>query len=153
MSDYDDLLRKAYEGEVFGAAFFAALADGPHGTDHETELLALRDVEAQTAGRLQPLVDRAGITVEGDPVEQGAQLAAGLERESWENFLTGLRGALPQFLDGFLRLRELAPDDPVLADLVAHEQAIDRFAELELDGRTDEALAVLRAHLTTPSPA
>jgi len=39
------------------------------------------------------------------------------------------------------------PTDPVLADLVAHEQAIDRFAELELEGHTEDALAVLHGHL------
>jgi len=35
----------------------------------------------------------------------------------------------------------------VLSDLVAHERAIDRFAELELQGRGAEALAVLDDHL------
>jgi hypothetical protein len=52
------------------------------------------------------------------------------------------------FLAKFERLRAIGvPDDPVLADLVAHERAVDRFAELELEGRHIEALDVLEAHL------
>ncbi len=58
------------------------------------------------------------------------------------------REALPPFLASFERLQAIgAPDDPVLTDLVAHERAIDRFAELTLEGQGNEALAVLDAHL------
>ena len=66
----------------------------------------------------------------------------------WATFLTTLRSALPPFLANFERLREIGvPDDPVLEDLVAHERAIDRFADLELQGRHVDALAALDAHL------
>jgi len=41
-------------------------------------------------------------------------------------------------LEQFERLHSLAPDDPVLADLSRTEQAIDRFAALELEGHFDE---------------
>ena len=54
----------------------------------------------------------------------------------------------PAYLEKFERLQTIgAPDDPILAELVAHERAIDRFAELEREGRSADALAVLRAHL------
>ena len=149
MSEYVDLLRDAYRGEVFGQSFFGAMADSPHHEAYRPQLRALQEVEAQTAARLRPLVELAG----GDrgahaaAIAEGVELAGGLAATPWPEFLRGLRDSLPAFLERFERLQLLAPEDPVLADLVAHEQAIDRFAALELDGHADDAIAVLRGHL------
>jgi hypothetical protein len=156
MTEYQDLLLEAYRGEAFGATFFTAMADGPHGTDHDVALRALARVEAQTAGRLRPLVIDAELDGATDESEsQGVELAGAVAAQPWTAFLESLRGALPSFLDKFLRLEDV--DDghhaAVLADLVAHERAVDRFAELELAGDPDAALAVLEAHLATPTPA
>lgn len=156
MTEYDDLLLEAYRGEAFGATFFGAMADGPHGAEHQVALRALARVEAQTAGRLRPLVIDAELDGATDEAEQqGVELAGAVAGQTWSAFLETLRGALPSFLGKFLRLQTV--DDgrhaAVLADLVAHEQAVDRFAELELAGDPDAALAVLEAHLATPQPA
>ena len=156
MSEYHDLLREAYKGEVFGESFFTALGDGPHGVDHGDALRALAAIEAQTARRLQPLVDAAELDVDADTAARdGVVLAARVADQSWDGLVASLRGALPTFLAGFERLRAIAshPSNPVLIDLVAHEHAIDRFAALELDGQSLEALAVLEAHLATSASA
>jgi hypothetical protein len=67
----------------------------------------------------------------------------------WDDFVKGLHDALPSFLAGFVRLRTLAddPGDPALVALVAHEQAINAFAELERAGHPDRSRAVLDWYL------
>ena len=80
----------------------------------------------------------------------GRALMARAREQDWSEFLSGLRDALPPFLVKFERLRAIgAPGDAILADLVAHERAIDRFARLELEGRHAEALEVLDSNLAT----
>lgn len=155
MSEYDDLLIEAYRGEVFGNAFFGALADAQPDDAQREKLRALQQVEAQTASCLRPLVDEAGIDA-GDSASEaeGVEMAGGVGELAWTVLLEGLRGALPAFLTKFERLQAIGGHEEVLADLVAHEQAIDRFAALELDGRGAEALDVLRRHLDpSGSPA
>jgi hypothetical protein len=149
MSEYDDLLLDAYRGEVLGAALFGAMADAANEDRRREQLRALQRVEARTAARLRELVDAAGLEPGDDAAAaDGVRMAGGTGGQEWTAFLAGLRDALPPFLASFERLRDIgAPADPVLADLVAHERAIDRFAELEIEGRHADALDVLEAHL------
>jgi len=151
MGEYDDLLVEAYRGELLGEAFFAGLAEHCDDASRRDKLLVLARVESHTASQLRPLVDAAGIDVgdPGVPARDGRELASASAAQAWPVLLEGLRSALPAFLDKFLRLQAIArdPKDRVLADLVAHEQAIDRFAAEELDGHGDRSLAVLHAHL------
>jgi hypothetical protein len=149
MSEYDELLLDAYRGEVLGSALFGAMADAAADDQQREQLRALQRVEARTAARLRDLVDAAGLDAGSDgPTTDGLRMAEGTRDADWSAFLTALRSALPPFLADFERLRAIGvSDDPVLADLVAHERAIDRFAELELEGRHADALDVLEAHL------
>ena len=150
MGEYDDLLIDAYRGEVLGAALFGAMADTDADHGRREQLAALRDVEAQTAGRLHTLAETSGIDAgsEDMPRADGVRLAESARDQPWHDFLRGLRSALPSYLENFERLQTIgAPGDPILVELVAHERAIDRFAELEGEGRSAEALAVLRGHL------
>ena len=151
MSEYDQLLVDAYRGEVLGAALFSAMAAERNDRERE-QLLALARVESRTAERLRTLIDAAGIDAgdDGTAVDGAVEMASATRDQDWSAFLSTLRDALPPFLANFERLQALGtPDDAVLADLVAHERAIDRFAGLEIEGRSDEALAVLDAHLAT----
>jgi hypothetical protein len=151
MNEYDELLVDAYRGELLGAALFGALAAARTG-DERDQLLALERVESRTAKRLQTLIDAAGIDAgdEQTAIDTGLQLAEATREQDWSAFLTSLRDALPPYLANFERLQALgATDDRVLADLVAHERAVDRFAELALQGRERDALAVLEGHLAT----
>jgi hypothetical protein len=151
MSEYDDLLLDAYRGEVLGSALFGAMAEAAPDNERRVQLRALQRVEERTAARLRELVDAAGLDADTDgATADGLRMAEGSPDQDWPAFLAALRGALPPFLASFERLREIgARDDPVLEDLVAHERAIDRFAELELEGRHADALDVLEAHLAT----
>ena len=149
MSEYEELLLEAYRGELLGKALFGAMADTETDDTQREKVRALEQVEARTAARLRTLVEASGI----DDDEQGSQadgvqLAEAVRSQPWLTFLRDLRRALPAYLANFERLQSIGvPDDPILAELVAHERAIDRFAELEEDGRSADALAVLHAHL------
>lgn len=150
MSEYADLLLDAYRGELLGEALFGAMADTEGDDAQREKLRALEAVEARTASRLAVLIETSRIDAgdEQAPRADGLRLAEGMGDQPWLPFLESLRSALPAYLANFERLRSIgAPDDPILAELVAHEQAVDRFAELEGEGRSAEALAVLSAHL------
>jgi hypothetical protein len=151
MSEYDDLLLDAYRGEVLGAALFGAMAEAATDDREREQLRALQQVEARTANRLRDLVEAAGLDAGTDgPTTDALRMADAMGGGDWSAFLTTLRAALPPFLANFERLREIGGgDEPVLDDLVAHERAIDRFAELELEGRHADALDVLEAHLAS----
>jgi hypothetical protein len=156
LSEYEDLLVEAYRGECLGAALFGAMADVESHADRRTRLRALAQVEAQTAARLRALVESSAVAGCDDHAAgaDGVRMAEGLRAQPWLTFLGDLRLALPQFLEKFERLAAIGePGDPILADLVAHERAIDTFAALEGEGRSADALAVLRAHLDAPEPA
>ena len=156
MSEYDDLLLEAYHGELLGDALFGAMADAEADDAQREKLRALQQVEARTASRLRVLLEKAGIDVgdEQAPRADGVRMAEGVGDQPWLAFLESLRSALPSYLANFERLQSIGErDDPILVELVAHERAIDRFAELDGDGRSAEALAVLGAHLDASHPA
>jgi hypothetical protein len=154
-NEYDTLLLDAYRGEVFGAALFAAMADAQPDEDRREKLKTLETVEARTATSLRRLLANRALHA-GDPKvqqDQARELAAKLEPENWHEFLQSLKDALPEFLAKFERTREIAPNpsDPALTALVNHEQAIERFAELELAGDGKGALRTLEDHLRNPA--
>ena len=150
--EYRALLLDAYKGEILGEALFGAFAARESG-DRAVKLRVLERIEGTTASQLRPLVDAAEIDVADDEATaraQGREIAEGMDIE-WDVFVTGLHDALPSYLANFVRLRTMAVDanDPALVALVAHEQAINAFAELELAGKADCSLAVLQWHLET----
>jgi hypothetical protein len=147
----DGLLREAYKGEVFGDAFFGALAAHYDG-ERARKLRSLQAIEARTAMCLQPLLDEAGIDVDdaASARRNGTDIGQKLGND-WDGFVRGLHDALPGFLAQFVRLRELAPDPhhPSLRALVAHELTINAFTELELAGHDDLSGALLQRYLET----
>jgi hypothetical protein len=155
MSEYQDLLLAAYEGEVFGEAFFATMAGAESDPDRKAKLLVLQEIEGRTARTLEPFARESGVPI-GDSAESrrtGEELGAGAAAAGWDAFAKGLNDALPDFLASFVRCRELAPDPmhPALATLVAHEQAIATFASLECAGRSDISLSPLQWYLQSAS--
>jgi hypothetical protein len=151
MSTYDELLLEAYRGELFGNAIFGEMAGRGEWSEHRESLQLLATIEARTAAVLRPLVDAAGIDAGDDdePRRQGRELGA--VGGTWDGFLQALSDGLVPFLANFVRLREVAADprEPAIAALVAHEQAISAFAQLELAGHHDVSTAVLTRYLET----
>jgi hypothetical protein len=151
MSDYNELLREAYRGELLGREVFAAMATRPEFSEHVAKIRTMSEIEARTAQTLRPLVDAAGIDRSDDKSAEALGRELGEAGGDWNGFLHALHDALPKFLADFVRLRELAddPHDPALHALVEHEQTINAFTELELAGCTDISHAVLTRYLET----
>jgi hypothetical protein len=151
MTEYQELLLAAFEGERFGEAFFATMAEGETDEDRLAKLRTLEEIEAHTAAVLEPLVKQAGLPIGdgADSVRAGHELGAASAAGGWDTFTKGLNDALPDFLASFVRCRELAPDpqDPALVALIAHEQAISTFAQLECTGRGHLSHAPLQWYL------
>jgi hypothetical protein len=151
MSDYEELLLEAYKGELFGNAIFGEMAKRDEWLEHRATLEALATIEQRTADMLRPLVDASGADIgdEEQPRREGRELGA--IGGSWEGFVKALFDALPPFLANFVRLREVAadPHDPALTALVAHEQTISAFAQLELGGHSDISSLLLTRYLET----
>jgi hypothetical protein len=151
--EYRTLLADAYRGELLGEALFGAYAAREAEPVRAEKLRVLERIEATTARQLRPLVDAAGIEVDGaaDDNARAGGRAMGAGDLGWDDFVKGLHDALPAFLANFVRLRTLAADtgDPALVALVAHEQAINAFAELELAGHADRSRSVLDWYLET----
>jgi hypothetical protein len=151
ITEHDRLFGDAYRGEVFGEAFFGALAAREADSSRAEKLRALERIEARTAATLREHASAGGLDV-GDDEEsrrQGRELAAAAADGGWDTFVRGLHDSLPSFLANFVQLRELAPSPhaPALDELVLHEQVINAFAELELAGRDDLSAAVLHRYL------
>ena len=148
---YVSLLREAYKGELLGEALFATMAARDDLREHAASLSVLCAIEAPTARTLQPLVEEAGITIDDADETRRLGRDLGAVDGSWDDLVKALHDALPSFLADFARLRELAPDphDPALAALIAHEQTISAFAQLELAGHTDVSHALLTRYLET----
>src|SRR5882724_5320689 len=150
MTDYNQLLLDAYSGELFGNAIFGEMAGRDEWCEHRATLETLAAIEQRTADTLRPLVDAAGIDVDEEkPRREGRELGA--ISSGWDDFVKALFEALPPFLANFVRLRELAadPHDPAFAALVAHEQTIGAFAQLELAGHRDISATLLTRYLET----
>jgi hypothetical protein len=150
-TEHDRLLRDAFRGEVFGEAFFGAMAERETDPARCEKLRTLERIEGRTAAIMRQHADAIGLEIDGedDSRRQGRDLAAGAAEGGWDALIRGLHDSLPSFLANFVQLRELAPGPhaPALDELVLHEQAINAFAELELVGRDDLSGAVLRRHL------
>jgi hypothetical protein len=153
LTEYQTLLADAYRGELFGESLFGAFAARETDPERVAKLRALERIEATTARQLRALAEGAGIEVDGpdDDAARSTGHAMGAGDLGWDDFVRGLHDALPAFLANFVRLRTLAaePGDPALVALVAHEQAINAFAELELAGHPDRSRSVLDWYLET----
>jgi hypothetical protein len=152
-TEYQDLLLDAYRGELFGEAYFKALADAETDEGKREKLRALEELELRTGDMLRKAVAAEGLDDSDHPEsrEVGAQIGRANIGMPWDEWAQGLAAVLPDFLAKFRRCREVSPDpaDEVMVMLVAHEEAIAEFARLELAGEGDKSLEVIQNHLAS----
>ena len=137
----------AYEGEIAGEITSATLIQ--HLAVDATQIVKLdllRRLEARVAAALAPIVVRLGAApADLDGIARRARARA-LAVENWDALITHFGTQLDHHVQRFETLRDAARpgDEAALLLLVAHEQALVRFGELEAIDDGPGALACLR---------
>jgi hypothetical protein len=148
-------VKAAYEGELYGEAWFGAMAREASAPDRQRKLATMARLEAQTAMRMLPLVQRLGITGidEAAQREKGIRLAQQHVGQSWPAFIAWFIDEIGRFVTRYDELaRNSAPEDAaILAGLARHERALLEFARLEAQGKPDRSLEPVLALLDTRS--
>jgi hypothetical protein len=153
---YPDLVRSAYEGEVFGEAFLRKLLDEGAHPSHRPALERLHRLEMQTRDRLRPLALRLCPHLEeADAAAAGESFAREAAAMSWSRFLQVTEEFATGALPDFEHMRGLGDteDDDVLEEARSHEEALLLFARLELAGDPATARAALDDHFARSLPS
>ncbi|WP_284162625.1 hypothetical protein [Frigidibacter sp. SD6-1] len=152
--DYAASLKVAFEEEIGGETFFAAMAEVFAGAFDgvPSEALALMArMEAETIRLLEPVVDRAGIAVTDRNVLRAEGRAEGFERAAagWPEIVRSMDEDYGAYVEEFEWAFGQAPleDRARLQFLVDHEVAIVGFARAWRAGDPD-CLAPLHRYLT-----
>lgn len=135
----DELLKKSWEGEVGGEAFFGALRDVLPG--ERTAWDALTRLEATTRRLIEPRARGHGIEIDEETsARAGASFAeAATTAEARVSLLHATVGVANEFLGIYRELGGLLePDEVWLSDeLVAHELALQHCINALLSGDED----------------
>lgn len=147
---YRELVRWAYLGEEFGAAFLADLIAADAHPDHRPDLLSLYQLEESTRRRLAGHLDLA--TVDTHRIRQRSaayDFAQTIVGESWAGFMHETTRIAREALPQFEQLLALAPSEATVDMQVVfdHEHTLLAFAEHQLSGRGDGG--ILASHLHT----
>jgi hypothetical protein len=148
---YTARIKAAYEGEIYGEAWFAAMASAATTPDKQRKLAAMAQLERQTRMRMAPLLARLGIT----GIDEEAQRAKGIRLArkhadmSWPAFVAWFIEEIARFVELYDEMeRESAQEDAaILTALARHERALLEFARLEADGLTDRSIEPVLALL------
>ncbi|HLN17168.1 MAG TPA: hypothetical protein VK277_10520 [Acidimicrobiales bacterium] len=152
------LWTEAYQGEVLGEAFFAALAEREEDAERRQQLEVLCCMERATKELAEPVLERRGI----DRGDTAATLAAvpamveGVGPMAWEDFLGSFQPVISQFLAKYRELEAQASDEEerqVASAYVAHELALEAFIRRALDEQGGDPLEPVLAlpHVAPPA--
>ncbi|MDE0371060.1 MAG: hypothetical protein OXI73_00730 [Rhodospirillales bacterium] len=143
---YRDGIRQAWQGEVWGKAFFERLAAATDDAGQQVKWQVLAELEDVTGSRLAPLVDADGPPSADAyrPLESAVTAYAALP---WGVAMKRMMTILDPAIERFRELLAQAPaaERDTVQILVDHEIALKRFAERELSGDADTSLEPVRA--------
>ena len=147
----NDVYRKgvvqAWQGELWGKAFFEQLAVSTDDADHRAKWQVLAALEEATGNRIAPLIaddsDLPSASV-NQSVESTVEVYQNLP---WHEAMARMMIILDPAIERFRALLAQAPveDRDVMQILVDHEVALKQFAERELAGDNDISLDPVRA--------
>jgi hypothetical protein len=143
-----EILTKAYQGEVLGEALFRGIAELLPDEDHAAKMLLLSELERRTKEAAAPALVRAGVDTEPDPevLTTAAALVPDAAAMGWEELMVSFEPITSQYIPLYQRVGELNPAEREISDLlVAHERALCAFARAELAGQTSTSLEPIQA--------
>jgi hypothetical protein len=144
----EELWVESYQGEVLGEALFGALAERQEDPVRRGQLEVLTLLERSTKQLAEPVFEKRELD-RGDTdatLAQAADLADALAGISWEEFLGSFAAITAQFMEIYVKLVNLAPDDTereIAEAYVAHEVALAAFARRALGEETGEPLELI----------
>lgn len=148
---YEELLRSAYVGEVWGEQMLARMLEAgtfPAEREHLRLLLAL---ESMTRRTLEEIVTAEGLDADiATAKDEADSYARKLAREDhWGAFMQETLDIANEALADFEQLRDVGPDQfrRGLVETVEHEEAVIAYASARLDGDEGAAAAAVSEHL------
>lgn len=144
MDHCDELLQKAWEGEILGRTFFSGLADAAPTDAPMWELMVA--LESATAAMIEPIAAAHGVVIdEHAQVVEGEALVAGSRDLSRDDLLAATLAVIPGFLEMYRELATvLPPEETWLGDeLVEHEQALAEALDAALHDRPNGTTRVV----------
>ena len=161
--DLETYLRDAYQGEVFGEAFFALLAERADDADQAAKWRLLEHLERHVKGRLRQELERRGLPRDESPamVEEGRKAACGAGAFPSGVDARAFRDTMRGVVEQYRASRDAAPKDlkEIAEFVLGHEQALLAFAEREVAGEgakstqpVEEFLAQTGADKDVPIP-
>jgi hypothetical protein len=144
----EELLARAYQGEILGELLFGGIADRLEDPDQAAAMRTLATLERRTKEAIAPALERAGVSTDTDPETQtlAAALLAGALALSWDELMATFGPITAQFIPLYRRIGELSPAERETADLlVAHEEALRDFSRAEIAGDRARSLQPIMA--------
>ena len=153
-------IEEAYQGEVFGLAMYAALADAQSDPVRHWKWQVLTRLEFETKAHMAGLLERLGgdITEKEQSRQDGLKEADAISGLPWLAMIEAFMADLPGLVEDYADLEQQAglsgPDASVLCRLTQHEAVTLEFCERELAGdgarSIDPVLAMLEAPPAPP---
>lgn len=151
-------IEEAYQGEVFGLAMYAAMADAQTDPVRRWKWQVLTQLEAETKAHMAGLLQRlCGDTLEQEQSRQdGLKEARAIIGLPWPEMIEAFMADIPGLIDDYADLERQAAlageDAAVLSRLTRHEVVTLEFCKRELAGNGATALAPVLAMLASPPP-
>jgi hypothetical protein len=149
-------LSELYQGEATGEVVFYRLLRRFDLPNQLYKLGSLLQLETEAKARLRPAVFELGLDlVELDESrDKGNEFNQTFEGMDWREAMAHLATLNEPFVNRYREIAESAPPEyQELADsMVAHEQSIQRFAELEAAGKGDQSIDDVLTQLVFPLP-
>lgn len=144
----EEILVKAYQGEVLGEALFGGIAARLADEDHSAKMRVLSELERRTKEAAAPALIRAGVDTTPDPevLSTAEALVPDAAAMGWEELMVSFEPITSQYIPLYQRIGELEPAEREISDLlVAHERALCAFARAELAGQASTSLEPIQA--------
>jgi hypothetical protein len=144
----EEILVKAYQGEVLGEALFGGIAALLTDEDHAAKMQVLSELERRTKEAAAPALVRAGVDTAADPevLSTAEALVPDAAAMGWEELMVSFEPITSQYIPLYQRIGELEPAEREISDLlVAHERALCAFARAELAGQVATSLEPIQA--------
>jgi hypothetical protein len=118
-------------------------------------LATLLQLESETKVRLRPFMTQLGLSITQEDVRDRVEaFAQSYASKSWRQHMEELAGITNFFLEKFREIENDAPasEREVAHSMVVHESALNKFAQLELAGDSNNSLNDVIAQLQFPLP-